>query len=171
MKTDTFWYLFSYRPHWSGRKHWRKRQCITSTLSFFGTVLIKVHLWNGFRMPTCSSAFVLFLVRTIGENTKKKFIVFSYENALLWSGMVGALAVVHFKMFWKHFLLHLFVFVFCFSFESCKTTTNHKKWTNKFQGKYLQLPRSAAGFAQAMENLESHGILKFQFPGLESPEI
>ena len=27
------------------------------------------------------------------------------------------------------------------------------------------------GFVQVMENLESHGILQFHFPGLESPEI
>ena len=27
------------------------------------------------------------------------------------------------------------------------------------------------GFVQVMENLESHGILEFHFPGLESPEI
>ena len=27
------------------------------------------------------------------------------------------------------------------------------------------------GFGQVMENLESHGILYFHFPGLESPEI
>ena len=28
-----------------------------------------------------------------------------------------------------------------------------------------------AGYVQVMENLESHGILQFHFPGLESPEI
>ena len=28
-----------------------------------------------------------------------------------------------------------------------------------------------SGFVQVMENLESHGILQFHFPGLESPEI
>ena len=27
------------------------------------------------------------------------------------------------------------------------------------------------GFVQIMENLESHGVLQFRFPGLESPEI
>ena len=27
------------------------------------------------------------------------------------------------------------------------------------------------GFVEVMENLESHGILRFHFPGLESPEI
>ena len=29
--------------------------------------------------------------------------------------------------------------------------------------------RNATGFVQVMENLESHGILWFHFPGLESP--
>ena len=30
---------------------------------------------------------------------------------------------------------------------------------------------TCTGFIQVMENLESHGILQFHFPGLESPEI
>ena len=32
-------------------------------------------------------------------------------------------------------------------------------------------PDEDSGFVQVMENLESHGILQFHFPGLESPEI
>ena len=32
-------------------------------------------------------------------------------------------------------------------------------------------PEEDSEFVQVMENLESHGILQFHFPDLESPEI
>ena len=32
-------------------------------------------------------------------------------------------------------------------------------------------PDEDSGFVRVMENLESHGILQFHFPDLESPEI
>ena len=32
-------------------------------------------------------------------------------------------------------------------------------------------PEEDSGFVRVMENLESHGILQFHFPDLESPEI
>jgi len=89
MKTDTFWYVFAYRPHRNDRKRWWKPRYMTLFSAPFSKASVFIYprcTRNGFQKAPLLKPFSKVCVFINGRWKRIKKNAFSCENALVWSG-------------------------------------------------------------------------------------